>query len=563
MAEQVSPDEREKGLRNAMREGWRLHQAGNLEQAERIYRTVLQQQPDYPPALSGLGHLAYQAGKLDQGLAFIDRAIALNPNQPHFHFHRGEILQKQNRLEEVIQAYGRALQLKPDFPEAGNNLAHALKSQGRIEESLHWFRRSLGGMDHAAVVHSNLILTMQYSPRLSPRDHFNEARAFNDRNAKALTVRAAPHDNEKRLDRRLKVGYVSGDLRQHPVGFFFRGVFEHHDKEAFEIFAFTDVRQPDRITATMKEAADHWIEMGAMDDDALAARVRAEGIDILVDLSGQSGGNRLLAFARKPAPVQVTAGGFFCTTGLDAIDYVIGDHHQMPMEATPFFSEHIVRMPHDNICYTPPEYAPPVIEPPVERNGYVTFGCFNALTKVTPEVIAVWAAVLKAVPDSHFLMRAKAMEDAQTRVRFLRLFGNHGVPPYRFSLLSGSGNHQAFLGFYGDMDISLDPFPYNGGLTTLESLWMGVPVVTLRGETMPSRHSMSHLTNAGLKGLIARTPEEYVRIATDLAGDRDKLRTLRAGMRRRMVESPICDCPRYTKHLEAAYREMWRQYCAL
>ena len=422
------------------------------------------------------------------------------------------------------------------------------------------FKQALACDPGYTEAHSNLFQAMHYAPGFDAEALSTEARRWATAHAEALTAQALAHTNDRSPHRRLRIGYVSSDLRQHPVGFFFAPVFTHHDKEAFELFCYAGVRHPDALTAQCQAGADHWYEVTALSDAALAERIRADRIDILIDLSGHTRGHRLLTFARKPAPVQVTAGGHYDTTGMTAIDYLISDRFHTPQGAERYFSEALIRLPHDYICYGPPDYAPAVAPSPLARHGYVTFGCFNNLAKVTPEVIALWARILHALPSSRLRLQTRELGDSATCARYHALFKEEGVAINRIEL-QGHIPHRQLLTAYGEIDIALDPFPYSGGLTTCEALWMGVPVITLSGHCFAGRHSTSHLANAGLPELITTTPEEYVAVALALAQDADRLTTLRQGLRERLAASPLCDAAGYTRDLEAAYRGMWEKYC--
>jgi predicted O-linked N-acetylglucosamine transferase (SPINDLY family) len=409
-------------------------------------------------------------------------------------------------------------------------------------------------------MHSNLIFHCHYSPTYGPLVLLRLARQWNDRHARSLAARRKPHRNDRNPDRRLRVGYVSGDFRVHPVGWFMTPVFAAHDRSAVEIFAYSASAYADDLTCRLRTSAGHWREVAGLSDSDLSAQVRDDRIDILVDLSGHTARHRLLALAEKPAPVQVTA-VVPGTSGVEAIDYFLSDRFETPPGSEAHFSEAVIRLPDGFHCYGPPDYAPDVAPLPAGANDAVTFGCFNNLAKVTASVVALWAKVLAAVPGSQLLLKTKALDDPDAQAWYRELAAAAGIALDRL-MLAGGSPHAELLAAYGTIDITLDPFPYSGGLTTLESLWMGVPVVTLSGETFAGRHSTSHLGNIGLPELISATPEEYVAIAAGLADDRDRLVDLRATLRARLAASPICDAKRYTRNLEAAYRQMWHAWCA-
>jgi predicted O-linked N-acetylglucosamine transferase (SPINDLY family) len=315
------------------------------------------------------------------------------------------------------------------------------------------------------------------------------------------------------------------------------------------------------MTERLKQRSHHWHNIRGKTDDDVAALIRADAIDILIDLAGHTENNRLPVFARKPAPVQVTYLGYPNTTGLRTIDYRLTDIEADPPGQEPYHTEQLVRLPHGFLCYTSPPDAPAVTALPTSTVGHVTFGSFNNLAKMTPEVIGLWAQILKAIPGSRLVIKNKSMKDGPTRERYLALFRETGITEDRLDFVAWIPEAADHLGAYAHVDIALDTFPYNGTTTTCEALWMGVPVITLAGERHAARVGVSLLTRVGLTELIAQSPEEYVKLAVELAADTERLVQLRAGMRERMKHSPLCDAKSFTRDLETAYRGMWREWC--
>lgn len=572
--------------------GLALQAQGDLKQAVVAYRQALTINPALGAAQTNLGLVLLEQNKAAEALVTLQQAAQINPSSADAHYNLGNAFAALNNMDAAIAAYERALALQPQHAEAYNNLGLSLQaqhryveaqtaleralgpkdpepynnlgailvSQGRHQAGIERFRQALAMAPDYADAQSNVFQAMHYTPAFDAAAIYSEAHLWAAQHANPLAEHVRSHANDRTAQRRLRLGYVSADLRRHPVGAFFVPVFAHHDKRSFELYCYAGVRKPDDLTARFRVCADHWHEVASLDDAALAKQVRADKIDILIDLSGHTLGHRLLTFARKPAPVQVTAGGHYNTTGMTAIDYLISDRFHTPPGAARYFSETLIRMPNDYICYGPPECAPAVSAPPFARHGFITFGCFNNLAKVNEQVIALWAKVLQALPKARLKLQTRALNDASTRERYRTLFIAHGIETARLDL-QGYVPHSALLAAYGDIDIALDPFPYSGGLTTCEALWMGVPVITLTGETFAARHSTSHLSNVGLPELVTATAEDYVATATALAQDSGRLTTLRQGLREQMAASPLCDAARYTRDLEAAYRGMWIKYC--
>jgi len=435
-------------------------------------------------------------------------------------------------------------------------LANTLKSQGRLHEAYASFKRAQELDPQNASTHSNLLFSFQYDEAMTPGTLLLEHRAYGERVARA----PPPHCNVRDPVKRLKIGYVSADLRQHPVGHFLAPVLARHDRTAFAAHCYYGHTQEDGLTAVLKRHAESWRATAGMSDDDLFELIRADGIDILVDLAGHTAKNRLPVFARKPAPVQATWAGYVGTTGLAAIDYLITDRWQSPAGSERYAVEHLVRLPDGYVCYAPPDYAPAVGPLPAKERGAVSFGSFNNMTKVNPGVIALWGELLRRLPASRIVLKTRELGDLATRQRIHSLFAVEEIAADRI-VLSGHSPHPELLKAYNGIDIALDPFPYSGGLTTIEALWMGVPVVTLGGDRFASRHSLSHLNVVGLGELVADGPESYLRIAGDLSRDLSRLAAIRAGLRDRLRASPLLKSVQFTRALEAAFREMWIAWC--
>ena len=568
------------------------HQAGRLQAAEQIYRQILAVDPEHVDALHLLGVIAFQMGQHEFAVEYTSRAIALNGTQSAFHSNLGNALQAQEKLEEAVASYRRALELKPDYVVAHYNLGTTFKAQGKLEEAIDSFRRALElNPDYAVAYYnlgnafkdqgkpeeavdsyrralelkpdyaqawSNLLLTLQYQagatlPELS-RAHAEYERT----QAAPLRTAWRPHENDRDSERRLRLGFVSPDFGQHPVGFFLIQVLENLTRDRWETVCYSDRIIKDKLTARFQAAATIWRDVNGRSDADLAEEIRADRVDILFDLAGHTARNRLLVFARKPAPIQITWCGYSSTTGLSAMDYILADRYVLPPEAEAHYSERVLRMPDGFLCYDPPSGAPPVSALPALERGYVTFGCFNNPAKITRQAVAVWTKILERLPHARLVLKYKGMDSTSVIDRFATLFAEHGVAPDRVECGS-AGAH--LLMQYQDVDIALDPFPYTGCTTTCEALWMGVPVITYPGETFASRHSLSHLSVIGLTEMAARDLDDYVEVAVSLASDLPRLAALRAGLRERMAASPLCEGKRFAANLMCALRDVWRKWC--
>lgn len=570
-------------------------QAGRLLDADQVLEQILIFRPDNPDALHLSGHVADRLGR-PGALPRINRAISSSPLNPAYHNTLGIALGQSSRAEEAIASFREALALKPLYPHAMRNLALQLTSVGAFDEADDYYRQLLtitpnsvdlyvnlaqlrqlqGRIDEAsqqyeqalsiesghAGAHGGRIINALYQASNTYGDLLRIAKLFGEPHEQALAAHRYSHTNILDPDKRLKIGYVSADFRRHSVAYFIEPILACHNKCEFEVYAYSTGSTRDDFTKRFEKLVNHWIAVGAMNDAALAERIRADGIDILVDLSGHSAGNRLLVFARKPAPVQISWIGFLATTGLKSMDYRITDFLADPLGCEDaLYTEKLIRLPRTCLCYRPPAAAPPVAPPPAGLNGYVTFGSFNSPSKYDPTVIKLWAEILTAVPNSRLQLKGRGLGQGQLRSMMLQRFTDEGVDANRLVLQSQESDEALHLSRYNEIDIGLDPFPYNGITTTCEALWMGVPVIALRGDRHSSRMGASLVLNVGLPECVTESTDEYRTVAIVLANDLPHLAELRSGMRARMRKSALMDEVGVTREVEAAFREVWWVGC--
>jgi predicted O-linked N-acetylglucosamine transferase (SPINDLY family) len=568
---------------------------GKRAEAERVYRQVLAVAPNHPDALNLAGLLALKEGRAEEAAQLIGRAVALLPSAAFYQHNLALALGACGQIEESIGAYRRAIELQPDYAMAHDNLGVLLLRCGRFAEALAAHRRAvqlqpsaaqaqqhlgtalaLAGESEEAIgchqravqlrpdmpaIYQDYLTQLSYSPQVTLRGLHTAHVEFERRHAAPWRARWQPHANSPAPDRPLRLGFVSAHFADHPVGRFLIRPLEHLDRRQFQVCGYANSAHTDEMTARLRATAATWREVHALNDDELAAQVRADGVDILFDLSGHTAGNRLLMFARKPAPIQITWLDYVGTTGLTAMDYILADPREIPPGAEHGYAEKVLRLPDDYICYDPPTCAPPAAALPALTAKHVTFASFNLLAKTTPEMIARWARILQRVPASRLLMKNVGLDDAETRRRIAARFQDAGIVADRLDL-SGWSPPAEVLAAYGRVDIALDTFPYNGGLTTCEAIWMGVPVVTCPGETFASRHGLAHLTAAGLGETIAQDLAHYEDLAVALAADLPRLSKMRQGMREKIVASPLCDGARFARNLEVLLRGVWQDWAA-
>lgn len=515
--------------------------------------------PESAAAHFNLGVAYTNLNRQGEAMECFRQAIARQPDFAEAYGNLGVALHRQGACAAAVQQFDTALALKPWFSEARNNLAGALKDLGRLEEAHAQYEQAIALTPAYADPYSNQLLLMQYMAGLSADDLF----ASHLRYGAVFEKPAAPlqHANAREPEKRLKIGYLSPDFRQHAVSSYIEQLLAHHDKSKVEVFCYYNHTFEDAVTERIRACADHWRPCLAQSDQQLCADIDADGIDILVDLAGHTAGNRLLALARKPAPVQVTYLGYPATTGLRAIDYRISDRYAEPPGMTERYNvEQLWRLPDIAYCYTGTPGSPAVIDhAPLLDNGHVTFGCFNNYAKVSDDVIVLWAAILLQVPQSRLMMEIFALDEPGFRDAVEQRFARLGIAAERLILIAQSRANRFVL--YNRIDIALDPFPCNGGTTSCDTLWMGVPFVTLAGNSFTSRQGVTILSNTGLTDLVADSPQDYIRIASELALDPDRLAAKRHNLRQRMQASPLMDIASFASNLEQAYRDMWKVWC--
>lgn len=594
MAQLAAPDLDRSLSLSLLEQAEALYRVADLGRAEELYREFLKEHPNHPRALYRLGKIALRVGVPGFALAFITRASAVSPEDPSIKRALGEALHRCGKSAEAERHLLAALEQTPNDPKIYSILSTVLSDQGKLAEAFRVLQVAREVAPHDQQVYrcravlnitigqpdqalADFLKVVELAPEdphtgagvlftrhyLSDDDldgYVAEARSWGRRHADPFTRTVEPHQNDRQVNRRLRIGYISPDFQEHPVGRILQRVLSAHDPSQVEVFCYANRRNVDPVAANIVKAAHHWRSVLHMSDASAAEVIRNDKIDILIDLSGHTAANRLLVLARKPAPVQAVWLGYFDTTGMAAIDYIFADPQVCPPESDRYYVEKVIRLPSSVFCYAPPSGCPAVSPLPSASRGRVTFGCFNNLAKIRPEVIELWSRILRERPEAELRLKYFGFEDETVRAYFADLFAEHGVDPSRIVFL-GRSSLADHLAAYGDVDVALDPFPYSGGITTLDALWMGVPVVSLAGRRFVGRMSASILTAVGLPELVAESPDDYVAKALALADSRERLAALRSGLREQMASSPLCDGPGFARALEASYREMWRAWC--
>jgi protein O-GlcNAc transferase len=535
-----------------------LRAAGKIREAIEVYRQGILAAPAYAPNYCHLGEALFETGQILESIAACRQALRIRPDFPEAWFALGFALAARGDLDEAVSCYQKVIELRPDVPEAHNNLGNALKMLGDIPGACRAYQSALAANPNYAVAHSNLIMTVMYLEKWSPAAILAEMKRWDQRHGAPLRPSILPHTNDPSPDRRLRIGYVSSDLCDHLAGRNILPLLREHNRSEFEIFCYASVRRPDRFTNWCRGFVDVWRDILALDDADAAQTIRQDKIDILIDFAGHMGQTRLGIFARKPAPVQATFGGYPGGTGLATMDYRITDPYLDPPRTTDGqYVEKLIHLKRSWWCYDleAMEVTDPVGPPPAESGGHVTFGCLNNYPKISDQDLHLWKRLLEEVKDSRLMLLTPPGTQA---TRVLSAMGKEAdrvvfVKPRLRPL---------YLKLYHGIDLFLDTLPYNGHTTAMDALSMGVPVVTRPGPTAVGRAGVSILTNLGLPELIARDDDDYLRITRQLAADLPRLAQMRRTMRARMKASVLTDAPGFARDIEGVYRQMWRQWRA-
>jgi len=537
-----------------MTRGLILDRLGSLDAAVDALETAVALAPDAAEPIRLLAGVLSRSTRASQAEAAARQALERDPTNPQLMNDRAAVLMRLHRHAEARDLLREVLRRQGPLAPVVCNLANATVCLGLQHEAVEFAQCAIALDGQALLPRRALANTLPYQDGTTGAVLLRAARDC----SRVLPRGALPSLRRGDLGRTLTIGLLSGTLRTHPVGWLTIAGFEHLDPETFQIVCLSRAPEPaDPIARRFRAVARSWENVAPLSDEALARRARDLGIDIVIDLGGHGDAARMAACARRLAPVQVKWVGMQNhSTGLPEMDWFVTDRWETPPALETLYSERLLRMPDGYVCYSPPSYAPDVVAPPALRNGFVTFGCFNNIAKITPRAIETWSTILHAVPGSRLVLKTHQLNDVPTAARLRGAFDRSGVDPSRVET-RGSSPHRAFMASYNEIDIVLDPFPYSGGLTTCEALWMGVPTVTLPGEIFASRHSASHLSNAGFFDWVAVDLADYVATAVRWAGDIDRLAALRETTRARVQISPLCDAPRFGRALGMALRHAW------
>jgi len=531
---------------------------GHYAEAEKFYRKAIEANPYFADAYNNLGVVMYSLKRSDEAMAFARKTIELKPDHADAHNNLGLALKDRGQYAEAIQLFLKAVQINPNYWQAFNNLGMTFHELGKLPEAIDCYGKVLELQPEKSYVYSNLLFTLNHHPGYTPELLFQEHVKWAQQYTKDHPV---PKFKPRDPNRRLRIGYVSPDFRRHVVMINMEPILANHDRSKVEIFCYSFVKQPDEVTRSIEKLVDHWRDIAHWKDDDAAKAILEDEIDVLIDLTGHTGESRIKLFTRRIAPVQVSYLGYVNTTGLSTMDYRVTDSYGDPPGMTEkYYTEKIVRVPGSVIAYNLPQLDLPVAPAPALKNGYVTFGSFNNLSKVTPEVVELWARVLNAVPNARLLLKTLCLTDPEVQKFVIDMFAHHGIGRERLELVGFVSSYKDHLELYGKVDVGLDPFPFNGGITSFEALWMGVPIVTLIGNSFVSRLTVRQLACIGMTDWMADSKERYVQRAAEAAKDVAVLNALRPTIREKIKKSSLMDGKTLARDLEKLFLEMRISY---
>jgi predicted O-linked N-acetylglucosamine transferase (SPINDLY family) len=577
-----------------MQKAYGFHQQGDLSGAEKLYQQVLQFDPKHSDANRLLGVIAFDFGRYQEAIQFLNKAISVKPKFFQNHFILGGVHKKLFEMDKAIACYKKCIALKPDFIEAYNNLGliykskkmfsdaiicyqnalkyqpdssftwsnlgNALKETGRMAEALQALEKSLSIDPKFSAAYSNYLMALNYGANNDLEFIYQQHTKWKNYCPSSLSAKRFEF-KQRGAKSKLKIAYISPDFHTHSVAYFIEPLLKAHNKESVELFGYYNNSVFDQTNERIQSYFDHWRNISEMSVVAVADKIFEDEIDILVDLAGHSANNSLTVLYQKPAPIQVTWLGYPNTTGLNEIDYRITDSLADPEgKADALHSENLFRLEKGFLCYQGDNEVPVQQDIPYDRNGYFTFGSFNNYVKVTPEVISVWAQILNEVPKSKLILKSSQFADKDTKGRCIKLFKKQGIAKERLNLVAMLPKSNDHMSFYGELDLALDPFPYNGTTTTFEALWMGVPTLTLSGNRHASRVGESILSRVGLESYVSHNEKDYINLARLKSESLDELRELRTSLRENMICSPLCDQKSFAQQMESAYQYMWEKY---
>ena len=547
---QINVEEEVKKLHTSALNDFKL---GNKEIAVQQLEKALLLKPDFADAARDLSKIFFLSGQKDKSFAVLQKILPLVNDNPELYYYLGCIQQENNDLINALNSYKKALEFKPESVVINNNVGNIFLSLGNAEEAIKYFK--IAGQDEqnplANFSRSTLAFSLFYNPQFSYPEYFQNIQRYGQLMSRGITPYSSWNTAQRNPGDKIKIGFVSGDLRDHPVSIFLESLLSEIDRGYYELYAYSTTNTEDLTTQRLKPYFAKWTKISSLSDQQAAEKIYEDGLNVLIDLAGHTAQIHLGIFAYKPSPIQMTWLGYFGSTGIPGMDYIIADNNCLPEEYFPYFTEKPLILPNTRLCFTPPQVGGnnyPTVSP-VEKNGYVTFGCYQNMSKINDNVIQTWVKILNSVPNSRLRIQSKQMDLSVAKETLVNKFEQQGISKERL-ILVGMMPKEQYLDSYAEVDILLDTFPYTGGTTTCEALWMGVPNVTINGDNMIARQGATFLSLVGLNDWIATNEDEYIRVAVEKSANISELNQLRASLREKMKNSPLMDAHAFACHFE-------------
>ena len=535
-----------------------FRELGEVQKAMSCYEKAINIQPNYADAHNNLGVVFNKLGEDQKAISCYQKAISIQPNYADAHYNLGNVLDKLNKHQEAIICYEKVIQINPNYVAAHYNQGNALKELGEFKKAISCYQKAINSKHNYALAYNNMLFTLLYMEKTDSKYYLSKTREFRS-SLKPINDDLLLKYQFNIKPKKLRIGFVSGDFREHPVGFFLLDTLNHLKNNDLELIAYSNSQIEDSLSIKLKSHFTIWHEIVSQSNMDVINKIRKDGIHVLVDLSGHSEKNRLPIFINKPAPVQVSWAGYPGSTGIAEIDYLIGDPFVTPENMNGHFAEKIFRLPNIWVCFTAPVFDVQISDLPVIKNGYVTFGSFNHLSKINDEVISLWSKILKSIPKSKIFLKTKQLNNSYLKEKIISKFKENGIN-LNSIILEESSSRSKLLNSYNKVDIALDPFPYSGGVTSLEAIWMGVPVLTKKGFKFASRTTESIIHNSGMPDWVANDENEYVKKAIKFSTNLELLTEINKSLRQVALESPLFNSTLFAKQLNNAFWEMWNNF---
>ena len=552
---QIQPNHME-GIYNL---GNTLRELGEFQKAINCYQKVIQINPNYVNAHNNLGIVFEELGDYQRAIICYQKILEIQPNHMRTYHNLGNALSELGDYQKAINCYEKAIQIQPDYIDAYFNLGNTLKKLGEFQKAINCYEKAIQIQPDYVNAHHNILYTLLYFDKADPKYKISKAKEFR--------FSLKPINNDLLLKhqfnikpKKLIIGFVSGDFREHPVGYLLLDALKHLKEKNLELIAYSNFQKKDNLSFKLKSHFTNWREISNLNNMEVINQVRKDGIHILIDLSGHTNDNRLPIFINRPAPIQITWGGHSGgSTGIPEIDYVIGDPHVVPLKDAEHFSEKIFHLPNIWMCYTAPEFEVTIKELPAIKNGYITFGSFNNLLKINEGVISLWSRILKVIPKSKILFKTKELNNLYSKKKIISSFEKNNINSNSV-ILEGDSPYKESLNSYNKIDIALDPFPFSGCITTFAAIWMGIPVLTKKGNAFVSRQTESINYNIGMSDWIAKDNDEYIIKATQFASNLEKLTEIRVNLRKKALNSPAFNASLFAEHFNNMLWKMWNNF---